>query len=288
MTGSPYNPEDLLKFLEQGDDSKGSFSPNYNFWSTQAVIWTLNQDATPIYALKPQGPFASMTYHQIINFLKEQLKQAKTDRDIPWVKKHPMDSLPTMRVSIPGALTGETIRLYSGQVVPVINPNPRAMYSWTINCLIDELLGPCPPIKSEPTEPTESPVSPLAPPPASSEANSYQGKREMLIGLLERIYDQLRNFGVTPQERAINYLGTNVFQIKNIVEKAATGENMLESIDVARSPICRPDSDCWDITVTFFNPSAVLQQARNLYQATIDVSQEIPVTIGRIRHWTIY
>ena len=41
------------------------------------------------------------------------------------------------RVSIPGRITGRTVRLFSGQVVPVIEPDsPRGIYGWHVNTLV--------------------------------------------------------------------------------------------------------------------------------------------------------
>ncbi|MCP4549327.1 MAG: peptidase S8, partial [bacterium] len=62
----------------------------------------------------------------------------------------------------------------------------------------------------------------------------------------------------------------------------------LDQIDVERSPICRPESDCWDVKLTFFNPTKRIEQARVVYRFTIDVSDVVPVTVGPVRHWHVY
>ena len=53
----------------------------------------------------------------------------------------------------------------------------------------------------------------------------------------------------------------------------------MDTIDVSKSPYCRMDSDCWDVRITFFDPSNVLR-ARNVYQFTIYVSDEMPVSLA--------
>ena len=53
----------------------------------------------------------------------------------------------------------------------------------------------------------------------------------------------------------------------------------LDTIAVSKSPYCRMDSDCWDVQITFFDPSNVLR-ARSVYQFTIDVSDEMPVSLA--------
>lgn len=57
----------------------------------------------------------------------------------------------------------------------------------------------------------------------------------------------------------------------------------LDTLEVERSPIGRPDSDCWDVKLTTLNPSKVFEQARNVYRYTIDVSDLVPVTAGLVR-----
>ena len=64
-----------------------------------------------------------------------------------------------------------------------------------------------------------------------------------------------------------------------------TGGNLdLDTIVVAKSPVCRPDSDCYDVELGFFNPSN-LQEARTVARFTVDVSDVIPVTLGEPRFW---
>ena len=63
---------------------------------------------------------------------------------------------------------------------------------------------------------------------------------------------------------------------------------VLDRIKVERSPICRPDSDCWDVVVTFFNPARIMDQARKVYRFTVDVSDLVPVTVGEPRSWYVY
>ena len=61
----------------------------------------------------------------------------------------------------------------------------------------------------------------------------------------------------------------------------------LESIGVERSPICRPGSDCWDVKLTFFDPTKREGQ-RQASRLTIDVSEVVPVMVGTVRSWTEY
>jgi hypothetical protein len=101
---------DLLAFLGSDNRAYKAFLP--------AVVWTLNIDNTPIYAIKPDGTFAKETYETILEFYTEQI-QKRSDR-----------------VAIPGTIKGST-RLYSGQVVPVICPEVRGMANWKTTQIVE-------------------------------------------------------------------------------------------------------------------------------------------------------
>jgi cyanobactin maturation PatA/PatG family protease len=210
-----------------------------NPWEAQSLIWTLNLDATPIYAIAPAGPYASSAYDRLREFLADENVE---------------------RVSIPGYIAG-SIRLMSGQTVPVIIPEVRGMYSWTVPALIDSLME--------------------ATPTASRE--NVTGK---LREYLERTYYDYRNLGITPQERALNFSATNAFQVATVMADAAIGDLGLESITVEKSPVCRPDSDCYDVKLQFFN-LVDNRRSGKVYRFTVDVSDVIPVTIGTVRSWSV-
>ncbi len=237
MDGSPHNPVDLLAYLEAFPSQAG------------AIIWTLNLDATPIYAIQPQGAFASVTYERLRQFLHEQVTE-----DVE-------------RVSIPGIIVGQ-VTLLSGQVVPVIWPEERCMYSWSTAALIEAVCGKPPGESAKPKE-----------------HETYQQKTVPVRNFLERVYHELRNLGITAQERAINYAATNAMNAGKIFEAALNDEMELDTIEVERSPICRPGSDCWEVKLTFFNPRKVFEQARKVYRFTVDTSDTCPVMVGDVRSW---
>jgi cyanobactin maturation PatA/PatG family protease len=218
----------LLDYLDQ------------NPWEAQSLIWTLNLDATPIYAIMPAGPYASVTYERLRSFLRD-------------------DNIE--RVSIPGYIGG-SIRLMSGQTVPAIIPEVRGLYAWSVAALIEDLR------QAYPAGPSEE---------------DYGNK---IREYLERIYYEFRNLGVTPQERALNFSATNAFQIADVMSTGTAADVGLDTITVEKSPICRPDSDCYDVKLQFFN----LQDSRRagkVYRFTVDVSDVIPVSIGRVRSWSV-
>lgn len=61
----------------------------------------------------------------------------------------------------------------------------------------------------------------------------------------------------------------------------------LDTIEVERSPVCRPESDCWDVKLMFFFPERQVQTVRRAYRFTVDVSDVVPVTVGAARSWFV-
>jgi hypothetical protein len=106
------------------------------------------------------------------------------------------------------------------------------------------------------------------------------------VNFLHRIYHELRNLGVLPQERALNYAATNAFNAREVFAIAVRDEMELDTIKVGRSPLCRPGSDCWEVEIYLFDPSSPAGAPRKVHRYTVDVSDVVPVTIGPIHSWS--
>ncbi|WP_167591605.1 PatA/PatG family cyanobactin maturation protease [Jiella endophytica] len=162
------------------------------------------------------------------------------------------------RVAMPGYVAGST-RLMNGQVLPVIYPDPRGLAKWTAPELV-------------------------------TAAKAAIGAEDMdsgpIFNFLVRVYDELRNLGISPEERAINFAATNAYQGASVFADGLNRGLELYGITVARSPICRPDSDCWDVQVTMFDAENERRAAR-VYRFTVDVSEVLPVTVGAGRSWSV-
>ncbi len=235
--GLAYDARRLLEYLEK------------NPWDAAAIEWTLSQDGATLYAIRPYGPFAADAYLELRRFLKERLQEG------------------VERISVPGVLAGKAT-LLTGQVVPVIVPDLRGMYSWTTAALVDAVVGQ--------TATTDGPPH---------ERSSHELKRAGVQNFLQRVYHEVRNLGLTPQDRALNYAATNAFEIGEIYTSAIREKMELDRIDVVPSPVCRPGSDCWDVELYFFYPERQMQTVRKVYRFTVDVSDTVPVTVGSMRSW---
>jgi len=160
------------------------------------------------------------------------------------------------RVSIPGFVAGST-RLMNGMAVPVVYPDLRGMYKWRSEHLIAGTKGTT----------------------SGSDASDDE-----ILNFLNRVYYELRNLGVAPQERAMNYAATNAYQSRQVFVDSTARKYALDGIKVVKSPICRPDSDCWDVQLQMFDPENE-RRAGRIYRYTVDVSEVLPVTVGPIRQW---
>jgi hypothetical protein len=238
---NPYDARQLVAYL-------GSHP-----YEGRALIWTLNIELTPIYALEPAGAFGANLYELLTEMLAgEVLAEGDPDH--------------IQRVSIPGALTGRTVRLFSGQHVPVLQlENPRGAYGWKTNALVDQAAAAVSGKKD-----------------ASADADTIASS---LRSFLDRVYYDLRNLGVLSSDRALNFAATNAFQAATVFSEALGSGMQLEDIATEPSPFARADADAWDVKLKFFDPDNT-RRARKVYRFTVDVSEMMPVTLGEVRSWT--
>jgi len=238
---NPYDARQLVAYL-------GSHP-----YEGRALIWTLNIELTPIYALEPAGAFGANLYELLTEMLAgEVLAEGDPDH--------------IQRVSIPGALTGRTVRLFSGQHVPVLQlENPRGAYGWKTNALVDQAAAAVSGKKD-----------------ASADADTIASS---LRSFLDRVYYDLRNLGVLSSDRALNFAATNAFQAATVFSEALGSGMQLEDVATEPSPFARADADAWDVKLKFFDPDNT-RRARKVYRFTVDVSEMMPVTLGEVRSWT--
>jgi cyanobactin maturation PatA/PatG family protease len=235
---NPYDQSQMVFYLKEEDHANES----------TALIWTLNLELTPIYALDPVYPYAPKVYEFFRKALEGQIAKKDSDGYVS-------------RVSIPGVVTNRKVRLFSGQVVPVVEPEYRGMYSWNLNSLIDQSMK------------------------KAGVTKEVDKLKALIQEFLNRIYYDLRNLGSAPQDRALNYSATNAFQMVEVWNNVMAEGRQLADMEVVKSPYCRMDSDCWDVKLIFFDPEND-QRARKAYRFTIDVSDMMPVTVGEVRSWT--
>jgi hypothetical protein len=196
-----------------------------------------------MYAIVPSGAFAAETYQWLVS--------EWSDKTVEFV-------------SVPGTMAGQ-VTLYDGNVVSLLVPDLRGMYSWEtkkyVKALADARKG---------TKQTEAQIG--------REIERFLGK----------IYFAIRNRGVSPEERALNAAATNAFNFSPVIVEAGEDGLTLRDIAVERSPLNRPGSEYYDVLLTFFNPKDRQGTAPLRARFTIDVSDTVPVMIGDPVIWYEY
>jgi cyanobactin maturation PatA/PatG family protease len=218
-------------------------------FTIDGIVWTLELDGTPIYAIKPENAYARLTGERLLALFERQISDA------------------SHLVSIPGIASGQ-VRLQSGQTVPTVDPGGAPIFSWTVDSLVKAVLGERPQI--------------------TADQEQYDRRRAEISNFLQRVYYEVRNLGQNPQERAMNFAATTAYKLGDIFADAVRTDLALDRMEVEKSPFARPGSDCWDVKLTFFSPTKRLEQARKVYRFTIDVSTVAPVQIGDARSWYVY
>jgi cyanobactin maturation PatA/PatG family protease len=322
LAPNPYDPEQLSDFLAK--------SP----WLSDKVTWLLQHDATPIYALEPEEPAGLDWSRPVVKDKKKKNKETEEGEDgdeyefeapggdslqrqfkyLLETLSHPpvstihrtfrealkgqirplLDPNRISRVSIPGELTGRTVRLYSGQVVPVVKVKTPGVHTWNETKLVSSVVGAIRQAERD----AKKPVQEQGQDQAVTQARIGMSDAELnklILAFLDKIYYQFRNLGQTSTDRALNFAGTNAYMIADSVKDGLLSGNMvpgpaeegrqhlyaLDSIRVSKSPYCRPGSDCQDVTVTFFDPEND-QRAKVSYQYTYDVSYHLPVSLAPV------
>jgi PatG C-terminal/Subtilase family len=238
VPANPHSPRQLLDHLREHPSE------------AEALIWTLSIELTPIYAIRPVGANAPAIYELLTGLLDAELAEPDDVRRIE-------------RVALPGRLPGATVKLFSGQIVPVMEvEQTRAIGGWPTVALSDAALA-------------------QARGSGGDDLLVAQAVRE----LLTHIRYELRNLGVTAGDRALNYAITAAFQETTTLAAPLAAAMALDAITVQRPPICRNDSDCWDVTLSFFDPEN-LKRARRVSRHAIDVGELVPVALGPVRTWS--
>lgn len=241
VPANPYDARQMADYLEA------------NLFEAKSLIWTLNLELTPVYAIKPVGAFGSDIY-EIMTYLLAGQILAEDSPDY------------VERVSLPGIVTDEKVRLFSGQEVSVLKVNgPRGIYGWKVNSLVASALQT---------------VS------ADQEIADESRMQRSLTSFLNRVYYDLRNLGQLARDRALNFAATNAFQAVQTFSDAVAQGMELADIEVEKSPFCRYGSECWDVKLKFFDPDNG-RRAKRVFRFTIDVSDRMPVTLGKVRSWAV-
>lgn len=282
-----------------------------NCWEeTELLTWVLKVDGTPVYALKPCGVnlietyklLASCLYFQMDKDARFKMDDVKTnkqrsllqasdtecpskitddvnramyrDEEIRVREISSLTSLLVDWVAISGSVIGET-KLFNGDVVPLIAIAESGVIPWDKRATIA--------IASQQAC-SDNKLCALM-----SETDSVDDEvEEALSRALDKIYYEFKNNGVTDEDRAINYVGTNILSMADVFSDVFTLTEQgvgfgtkyeFESYYVEKSKVQRPTGNLMDVILKFFEPGN-LDKAYKCYRFTVDVADVNPVIIG--------
>jgi cyanobactin maturation PatA/PatG family protease len=248
VPANPYDPRQMVAYLRSNPSE------------ARSLIWMLKLELTPIYAIEPGGPYGAGIYEQFVELLGGEVAPSESVEHIE-------------RVSIPGRLGGRSVKLFSGQVVPVVNVDEnRGIHGWAVNQLLE--------LSTEGGKGVHAAAARLG-----NAVVDPDRLRQDLSDLLARVYYDLRNLGTTSADRALNYSVTNAFLSRVVMRDALQAGMALDRFVIEKSPVGRVDSDTWDIRLRFFDPENG-RKARRVYRYSVDVSDVQPVFVSDLRTWT--
>ncbi|MFJ9729562.1 hypothetical protein ACIRP3_43265 [Streptomyces sp. NPDC101209] len=177
------------------------------------------------------------------------------------------------RVSIPGVLTGKTVRTFTGQLIPEVEVDARGVAMWNETLLVNKVVDT---VRSR----------------GATVAIPDLQLKMTLRTLLDKFYFQFQNLGQTSADRALNYIGTNAYTIASTVAEGILSASYVPGVDnthaytvdtvtVRKSSFERMDSDCHDVIVRFIDPENDRRAAVS-YLFVVDVNEVIPVTVAPV------
>lgn len=231
----------------------------------------LLQDNIPKYAIQPRGAFSEESYVELAKFLMEQAGfdsdtlgddlRNTSELDVDFTKPLVARERRTEFVAIPGVL-GPDVHLLTGHVVPVIYPDMAGTSELNVEALAKSVEGKLP-LKDE-------------------------DERELVRRILDRFTVEIRNPGISPEDRAKNYGATQVFPIllevfATVKKRYGLDQVEIDEILVRKSETALTSSfDLYDFNLSLFDPSNI-HRARVVVSVTIDVADVVPSNVGAAR-----
>lgn len=212
------------------------------------VRFVLRIGGQPRYDLVAAGPHAAAVVDRLIALASASIGIEAVPRLVD-------------RIAVPGLLLPSLVRLRDGTRVRQVRVSiAETLSGWRTDDIAEAALAR---------------LGPVTPP-----------ARQLLIGLLERVYEQQHNDGSAAPDRALNASVTNATQFAYVAnEMSAHGAELVE-LSVRPSRYDRPRSDCWDVVLTFADPE---EPMRSWWQWvwTVDVSDVRPVSTNWPRAWRV-
>ncbi|MEM6717974.1 MAG: S8 family serine peptidase [Bacteroidota bacterium] len=289
LTDSPHDHKSMAAFLLFTEP----VNVQPNIFMTSQLIWLLNLNATPVYAISPKlATFSDPIYIIMAHFLADNVginydvymkytQQFTPNYDPPlpknlFVKDKDKDDV--MRMVLPGYVSGRS-KLINANYVEAVTPVAYGLKDWTLKALLDSM-G----IHDKPDNTKDTDKINEADNTDKAKDTKKTKFRKQLISILNRLYVTTLNMGKTPEDRALNYSLYNILELSDIVKKATDKKLQLSGYQVVPSKIERQNSIIREVQLTFFDPEDTNKAART-YSMQVDVSGVTPIMIGDIQEW---
>jgi hypothetical protein len=306
----------MLRYLLGWDGRTGAseqekaLPTNGRLYDAKSVHWVLYQDDCPAYAIAPQGPFAEVAYKELIYFFIENQGISlaefgiKPDCINEYLACHgglndPLEGAPhaerkrgkaeepakdkgslaskvgmslseepnrVARIAIAGEVAGR-VMLTTGETVEVIHPDMRGSASWNTERLLEVVGG-------------------------LEGLDRGDAARALVTRIVAALYEAARNPGKRPEDRALNYSATAALRfVRPFFQGGAFAATLGNLENVALDSITVRPSGCqrtgmeYDVDLSFYSFENTLRGVSTL-TSTVDVSDVVPVSTGRLRFTT--
>lgn len=278
--GEPENVEALIAYL---DDNPAE---------ARRLRWLVSINGERRYVAKPVGAFAAQIFDMLAALV---LGGMRGDITV---------------ASLPGWTTDSTIELMDGTVVRELRMNSlRGVYGWHPAQIArqsadsvhrDALAGQVGHLidRSQPGdttaiiagEGTENAVLGLSESPVVSWPRLRTAPSEEVVYAIDDFFHQVyfradQNPEIS-RDRAVNFAATNGYQVAAAFMDAMADGFEYSQYRTEYSPFARVSGLCWDVVLQFTDPSED-QRAMREYRLTVDIADVMPVTVGRLRRWSV-
>lgn len=250
--GSSANTGAFLQAMRSPAPRYGAMHPPTDrLYYADALLWTLNINTVPAYVIRPEGLYARDAYQQLIRCMLTDQAQS---------------SYP-VRCALSGTTSG-TMRLLNGTELPVVIPAGNGITIQPVAALLTNLIGRIPTAKA-----------------GSRKLLQLHAKTNHLLNTIEHLHTITANNGILAKERAINYALQQAIVTRTIFSATYTRNLSLHSIEAVSALHAPPGMTCFEVQLTFINPSDKSGEAATVFSFPIDVSHTTPVLTGTIKTW---
>lgn len=268
VAGNPYDPREMVAHLKKRPSDVSS------------LTWTLSVEMSPVYVIEPVNADKSGMHAELIKLMEGQVAGEQPDGTGERTAErqegiiaglvtaqHQVEEFvfgsatshdkpePIERVAVSGELTSQKVKLFSGQVVPVVAvEQPRDLCGWPVTMMVHDAAQ-------------------------GVDVGDDYDITQWRTAFFNRLYDELHNIGQESRDRALNFPATTAMQDRSLVREALVNKVHLDHLSVDESPSRQAEGDCWDVTLSLVDP-ANPRKAPTVVRYNVDISNRHPVLVA--------